>query len=199
MLQLVLREFYTKSTAWRDVVGPYPVTTDPYVGLNPVDQNRYLQFVLEAYLFPYEQSNSPQELIPLTRKPVGGTPQPPSRYYMERPDLMLLNPTPDKNYGTILFAYGALIPTTTAAILPDYAYTQHVDALMFGTLARLYGMPKKSWSSKEQQMENTRKFRMEILMARDIANRGYGPGNTSMRFPVFAGRGGSQVLPRATG
>lgn len=199
MLTLVLREFYTKSTGWRDLVGPYNVQTDPYVQLNPVDQNRQLQFVLHAYLFPWEGSDTPQPLVPQTRKPVGGSPQPPSRYYMETNDVMLLYPTPDKDYGNILFVYASLIPTSTAAILPNYAYTQHTDALMWGTMARLYAMKKRPWADKEMAMDFEKKYRREILIARDIANRGYGPGDTPFRFPHFAGRGGSQVLPRATG
>ena len=199
MLQLVLREFYTKSTAWRDVVGPYGVNTDPYIQLNPVDQNRQIQFVLQAYMQPFAGADSPMFLFPQARMPVGGSPSPPSLYFMRSNDVLMLHPYPDKNYGNVLWVYGALIPTTTAAILPNYAYTQHVDALQFGVLARLYAMKKRPWGDKELAAEFSKKFRQEILVARDIANRGMGPSDTPWRFPHFAGRGGSQVLPRATG
>jgi hypothetical protein len=196
-LALVLREFYTKSTAWRDNVGPYNINTDPYISLNPVDQNSELQFVLGAYLYPFNNSNTPQPLYPMPRKPIGGQPQPPNGYYMTSNDVMLLYPFPDQPYGPVLYVYAALIPTSTQAVLPNAAYTQHVDALQYGTLSRLYYMKKRPWSDKEEAGRLDRKFRQEILMARDIANRGNGPGDTPFVFPAFAGRGGSQMLPRS--
>jgi hypothetical protein len=198
-LALVLREFYTKSTAWRDTVGPYAISTDPFVELNPVDQNSLLQFVLGAYIYPFNNNNCPQWLTPLPYPPIGGNPSPPSRYWMKSNDVLVFYPVPDQNYGPLLYVYGALIPTTTKAILPNYAYTQHVDALQFGVMSRLYSMKKRPWGDKEEAARLDRKFRQEILMARDIANRGMGPNDTPFQFPNFAGRSASQMLPRAVG
>lgn len=199
-LGLVMREFYEKSTAYRDDVGPYLIQQGrPIVQLNPVSQDVRIQFVLGAYMFPYQGANEPQPLYPMARKPLGGSPQPPSRYYMQTMDQMLLYPTPDQTYGKILYVYAALVPLSTAVVLPDIAYTHHVDALQWGTMARLYAMSKKPWTDKQQAALYDRKYRQEILLRRDIANRGDGPADTPMQFPRFAGRGGSQVLPRATG
>lgn len=199
-LAQVLREFYTKSTAYRKDVGPYLIQQGRnIVQLNPVSQDERLQFVLSAYMFPYQGANEPQPLTPLTRKPIGGSPQPPSRFYMQTMDQMLLYPTPDQTYGKILFAYASIVPLSTAVVLPDMAYTHHLDALQWGTMARLYAMHKKPWSDKQQAQMYDKKYRQEILIWRDVANRGYGPADTRIQFPRFAGRGGSQVLPRATG
>jgi hypothetical protein len=199
-LGLVLREFYEKSTAFRDDVGPYLIQQGrSIVQLNPVSQDVRIQFVLDAYLFPYQGSDTPQPLAPLTRKPLGGSPQPPSSYYMQEMDQMLLYPTPDQTYGKILYVYAALVPLSTAVVLPDVAYTHHVDALQWGTMSRLLSMSKKPWTDKQQAAAYDRKYRQEIMLRRDIANRGSGPADTRIQFPLFAGRGGSQVLPRATG
>lgn len=199
-LAQVLREFYTKSTAWRDNVGPYTIKKlQDVVQLNPIDQNTRLQFVLNAWLFPFQGSNTPYPLTVLTRRPFGGTPQPPSRYYMDRMDYLRLWPVPDQSYGKILYVYASLVPLSTAVTLPDISYTHHLDALQWGTLARLYAMPKKPWTDKAMAAEMSRKYRQEILIWRDVANRGNGPADTQVQFPRFAGRGGSQVLPRATG
>lgn len=199
-LTRVLTDFYTKSTAWRANIGPYPINANiAEVDLNPVDQNTRLQFVLGAYMFPFDNSNRPIPLYPTVRQFVGGTPAEPSRYYMQTPDQMILYPTPDQNYGDILYVYGALIPTTLAAQLPDMSFTQHADALIWGCLARLYMMSKRPWSDKALGMDFEKKYRREILIYRDIANRGYGPADTGFRFPPFAGRSTSQVLPKAVG
>jgi len=79
------------------------------------------------------------------------------------------------------------------------SYTQHVDALIWGCLARLYMMSKRPWSDKALGMEFEKKYRREILIYRDIANRGYGPADTGFRFPPFAGRASSQIIPKAVG
>jgi hypothetical protein len=118
---------------------------------------------------------------------------------MQAPDQLLLYPIPDRSYGEILFVYASLVPTATSVMLPNYAYTQHVDGLQYGTMARLFEMKKRPWSDKEAAERYRKMFRMEILMARDIANRGYGPADTSFKFPRFGPIGMSQILPRATG
>lgn len=199
-LQRVLRDFYTRSTAWRDYLDPINVVGNiNEYDLNPLNQNYQVQFVLGAFLFPFAGSNEPLALGVSTRKLFGITPGPPARYYMQRPDQMILYPVPNVNYGPILNVYAALIPTNLAAILPDMSYTQHSEALIWGTLARLYAIPKRPWSDKELRDYYEKKYRMEILLYRDLANRGYGPADTAFRFPPFAGRSTSQVLPRASG
>ena len=200
VLTRVLNDFYTRSTAWRANIGPYPIQLGiDTISLNPVDQNTRLQFVLGAYMFPFNGANEPLPLYPTVRQFVGGTPAEPSRFWMRTPDEMVLYPTPDMSYGNILYIYAALVPTTLAAQLPDMSYTQHADALIWGCLARLYMMPKRPWSDKQLGMEFEKKYRREILIYRDIANRAYGPADTGFRFPPFAGRSTSQVLPKAVG
>ena len=199
-LQRVLNDFYTRSTAWRDYIGPINVLSGvSEIDLNPYTQNAQVQFVLGAFLFPYNGSNEPLGLGVTTRKLYGVTPGPPARYYMQRPDQLVLFPVPDTTYGPILNVYASIVPTTLAAILPNMSYTQHVDALVWGTLARLYAIPKRPWSDKELRDYYEKKYRQQIIMYRDIANRGYGASDTGFRFPPFAGKSGSQVLPRAAG
>jgi hypothetical protein len=196
-LTRVLNDFYTRSTAWRDTVGPYALNQNmPLIELNPVGQNERLQFVLGAYLMP-TQVDAPQPLPPATRMFVGGSPGPPSCYYMRRYDELLLYPAPDQTYGNILYVYAVLVPTTLSAQLPNMSYTHHSDGLIAGVLSRLYKIPKRPWSDKELAVDYDKQFRREIALARDQANRGYGPADSSTWFPPFAGRTGSQVLPRA--
>jgi hypothetical protein len=200
-LGLVLRDFYTKSTGWRDYITGYAVlANEAIVNLNPVDQNRRLQFVLGAFLFPWQGTNEPLPLAPLQKDIFGGSPQDtPYAFYMVKADVLKLYPTPNLYFGNILCVYAVIVPTTTQAILPDIAYTMHLDGLLYGTLARLLVMGKKPWSDRALGMDYERKYRREILIARDFANRGQGPADAWTKFPPFAGRGGSQLLPRATG
>ncbi|HEY5211795.1 MAG TPA: hypothetical protein VIJ38_02105 [Acidobacteriaceae bacterium] len=193
-LQDTLRHFYTMSTGWRDTVGPYNVgqgvgsQSNP-VQLNPVDQYKQVQFVLNAWLYPnLPGSNSPQALIPSARLLIGSDVGPPSRFFMMRPDLMQLYAVPDKNYGAILYAYAVLLPVVNTTKLPNIAITQHLDALMWGTMERLYRMKGKPWSDPVAAGDYHQMYNKEILLARDQANRAYSGVNTPAQFPPFAPR-----------
>ena len=199
-LQLVAKEFYTKSTGWRQLIGPYSVTENrDIIQLNPVDANSRVQFVLGAYLL-LTQTGGPTPLVPLVRPPSQSSngSNPPTSYFMQKPDVMQLYPFPSASRGKVLYIYACMAPTAAATVLPDIAYSHHVDGLIWGVLTRMMNMPKKNWTNKELAATYDRKYRQEIMIARDFANRGYGPSDTGMTFPNFAGRSGSQILPRAT-
>lgn len=193
-LQDTLRHFYTMSTGWRDVVGPYNVAqglgapSNP-VQLNPVDQYRQIQYVLNAFMYPGPNgAEFPQQLIGSARLLVGPDVAPPSRWFMIRPDLMQLYPVPDKTYGPILWVYAVLLPVVNTTRLPNIAITQHLDAIQWGCMARLYRMKGKPWSDPQAAMDYERMYRQEILKVRDEANRSYSGVDTPARFPPFAPR-----------
>jgi hypothetical protein len=193
-LQLVLREFYTKTAAWRQVVGPYQIARGlsniPYlVNLNPVDQYRQLQHVLDVWVYPSPggSTSARQFLRPSTRIIVGQDLGPPSTYFMQAPDLMQLYPAPDQVYGRVLYIYGIMLPVINTPQLPNLAITHHLDALMWGTQARMFGMKGKPWADKEMAMEYRKMFQRESLRLRDEANRAYAGTDTPIQFPPFAG------------
>lgn len=198
ILTRVLSDFYQRSTAWRVYVTEYPVTGgQQIVQLNPVDQNMMVQWVLDAFMYPFNGANYPTPLYPVQRQAYGATPAPPTQYYMQSPDVMWLYPIPDKDYGKVLNIYASVTPTNLSAQLPDMSYTHHLDSLLYGVLSRLYLMSKRPWSDKDLGMMYEKKFRQDVMQFRDVANRGYGPADTRMIFPSFAGRTGSQQYPRA--
>jgi hypothetical protein len=57
-----------------------------------------------------------------------------------------LAPIPDAAYA--LTAQVALMPLPTSTVLNDDLWNRHSDAIIDGTLYRLYRMPNKSWSSQ---------------------------------------------------
>jgi hypothetical protein len=198
-LARVLVDFYTRSTAWRVILGPLAVNAgQDIIELNPVDQDARLQFVLGAYRRP-SNVQYPQ-ILPASPVPIiGGNPGPPCSYTMERFDRLKLWPVPDQDYGKTLFVWASLVPTTMISILPDMSYTHHLEGLTSGLLSRLYGIPKRPWSDNGLAAQHNKIYRQEVAIARDEARRGYGPADAWTRFPRFAGRAGSQMLPRASG
>jgi hypothetical protein len=188
-LSLVLRHFYTESTGWRAPVGPYSVTAgiqDIY--LNPVDQDTQIQFVLQAYLYPFPSaaSNTKQYLPPSTQQVLTSIPGPPVSYFMFTGDQMQLQPVPDQTYGAVLYVIAALCPTAGATNLPDITFTHHLDGILAGLFARLYRMPKKPWTDLKGASDYQRTYMQELLKARDFAIRGQGSADVPFVFPAFA-------------
>jgi hypothetical protein len=194
-----LNDFYTRSTAWRVILGPLAINPgQEIIDLNPVDQDARVQFVLGAYRRPSDVQYP--QILPASPVPIlGGQPGPPCSYWMHRYDQLRLWPTPDKSYGKTLFVWASLVPTTLVAILPDMSYTHHLEGLSSGVLARLYSIPKRPWTDQGLAASHNKIYRQEIALARDESRRGYGPADAWTRFPRFAGRAGSQILPRASG
>lgn len=196
-LLLTLKDFYTFTTGWRKVLGPYSVNQNQdTVYLNPVDQNSQLQFVHRAWLYPFMSGNARQFLAPAARKVVGNDKNPPSSFFMQAPDELVLYPVPDKAYGKVLYCEASLIPTTSAAQLPNVTFTHHVDAILNGLYARMYKMPQKSWTDKALAADYAKEYRKGRLVWRNFAERNYGPRDVPTLFPPFAGRG-SQNLTKA--
>ena len=197
MIQQVLREFYTMSTGWRQIIGPYNIGANiTQVQFNPVDQYSSVLNIFEVYLYPNATGGtSKQKLFLDTTQMLGTDTGPPTRIWMQTPDTGILYPNPDKNYGTILYARASLKPVINTTQLPPIATEQHLDGLVSGVLARLYSMPGKPFTNERAAQEHRRTFKREILLARDYANRQYGSADSPRLFPDFAGRG-SQRLNR---
>lgn len=187
----VLRDFYTNAGAWREVIGPYKLSAGRNtINLNPVDQYSQLQYVSEVWIYPsFQGGNDRQFLRPSTRKLVGTDVSPtPLWYYMPTPDIMEIYPVPTVTLGQVLYVFGMLTPLTNTARLPNMSTTHHLDALMWGTLARMYRMAKKPWTDMTLAAYYEKEYRREKLRWRDVANRQNSNGTPQWRYPSFAGR-----------
>ena len=196
-LQLTLRDFYVTGTAWRKVLGPYSINANvDTIQLNPVDQYSAIVLILDAWFFPIPggSTNAKQRVIWSPRKIVGTDTGPPVYGWMQDLDHMVLYPVPNQSYGNSLYVYAALRPVINSTQLPTMSTEDHLDALVQGTLARLHRIPKRPWTDARLAAEYQKMYTREKLMWRDIANRGYGPGDTPVQFPQFAGRGSQRAF-----
>lgn len=189
-----IREFYTNSGAWREVIGPYNVSAlQQVLHVNPVDQYSQFQYVLNAFIFPSTPGgNQEQPMRPSPRRLFGLSYQNPGPYplwyWMETPDRMHLYPPPQNSLGKTLWVYGILLPLVNTPRLPPIATTHHLDALVWGTLWRMYMMPKKPWTDATLASQYRKEFKREMLRWRDVANRSYSNATAPWTFPSFAGR-----------
>jgi hypothetical protein len=185
-LHRAMKDFYMRSTAWREIVGPYNVLQSvAEISLNPVDSTTRVVHVFDAFLQLSADDRRPLEK--LTRPPFPiSVPGEPRKVFLIEPYTVQLEPVPSTTLGNVLYAYVALTPAEDAAVFPDIALTHHFEGILVGAYARLYAHPGKPYSSPELALYYQREFARRISSARDMANRAHSNADAPFRFPFFA-------------
>jgi hypothetical protein len=81
------------------------------------------------------------------------------------------------------------VTTTPDTLTLPYAALNHLDALTEGTLAKLFAMPDKPWSSTEHATYHHAEYRSALFQAREAIRAGRAHGSIEAprwRFPRFA-------------
>lgn len=179
-LILAAREFYEQSHAWRVVVGPKNLKAGKklYV-MSPYDA--YSDIV---HVFGVELEGRP--LRAYNRRPAGTEPvsDRPTGFYLDEPDNVRLWPTPQVAVDNGLTFYVALTPKQTVTHLPRMAMSLHYEALLDGTLGRLYNHPAKPYTDPLRANYHLRRFRAAISEFRARAREGY-VNTPGWSFPKF--------------
>lgn len=184
-LQATVADFYQRTLAWRDTVGPFTVNADDeFVYLNPIDNYANVIHTIEAYI--QKSDNDKRGLGVLTRPPYLRTPAEPDSFFCAEPYTLQLSPRPLSSLGAVLYVYAALTPIKNADRLPQIAVSHHFEAILAGAISRLASIPNKPWTDGQLAEMKRREYRRGIVEARDAANRGYSASaDTPFRFPRF--------------
>ena len=172
------REFYRTSTAWREVVENVFFADDVYA-YTVVPQNPESEVIQVTSV---EVNGRP--LAPKSERPLGergdGTP---TLWFPTGLDTIEIWPTPEQ-YDDEVRVRAILIPTDDAVTLPDVAYAKHYEALLDGTLGRLYGHPAKPYSNPALAEYHLRRFRNAIGAAKGEQIQG-GFAGQNWQFPRY--------------
>jgi hypothetical protein len=177
-LVLAAREFYEQSTAWRVVIGPRDLTAD---------KKRYVMSPYDAYanivrVLGVEFSGNP--LPAIYRKPPKDDSTSVLGYWLDGADHVCLWPVPKTTVEDALTFYVALTPKQTVTTLPQIAASHHYDALLDGTLGRLYSHPAKAYSDLVRAQYHLKRFRSAIGKYAGLAKQGMA-GAQSWSYPRF--------------
>lgn len=183
-LNAAVREFYIRSQAWREQIGPFNVYQDTdLVWLNPVDPYSNVLQVRGAWL---QIDNVTYPLEPNTTRVTTPQTGQPMKFSTPDPYVLRLWPTPDKSYLEQLWIDTSLVPLPDATRLPNIASSHHFEPILEGALSRLYAIPNKPWTDPALAMVYLQSFKRRCVQWRDHAGRGYGPADVPFRFPAFA-------------
>lgn len=174
------REFYEQSFAWRVLVAPKTMRANKVrYSMSPYDAYTNIVGVMGVEL-------EGQPLARTARQPryFDRTADRPTHYWLESPDYVRLYPTPTSTLEDSLAFYVALTPKQSVTHLPRIALSHHYDAILDGTLGRLFSHPAKPYSNPSLAQYRLQRFRAAIGKYAALAKQGYAQA-PSWGFPRF--------------
>lgn len=185
-LILACREFFEQSRAWRAALGPENIIANQntYM-LSPLNSTTDVVAVVGVFIngIPIDPiiqrpanngGNSPP--VPTNDQPFG--------YYLLRPDVLALYPTPAKSLPQALQVQCALKPKSSVNQVPHIAVTNFYDAILAGVLYRLLNQPSKPYTNMMLSKEFESRFRTLTGVYAAAAKTGFNNG-ASWRYPRF--------------
>lgn len=150
--RLAMREFFERSLAWTKEVESVTIPTgDTAIQVDDGDANTEVIAVLDMKIGT--SADGYQRLTPLARMPdkIEGTESTPWSWYVaSNPDEFKLHPYQSGSTSKDLRVFVGLMPALDVAVndltLPRQITLKYKDAILNGTLARLYMQPSKPYS-----------------------------------------------------
>jgi hypothetical protein len=189
-LILACREFFAESFAWQADQGPIPVVA----GQNTYQLSPFNSYTDTVGILQVNANGLP--LRPIWKRPALltsgggdntlGTSDLPTGFYMLRPDIIAIFPTPitPLPQPVTLQVRCALKPKTTVEQVPLIAQTHFYEAILAGLLYRLLNQPAKPYTNMELSMYYEKRFRSYIGEYAAKAKTGFN-GASSWFYPGF--------------
>lgn len=177
-------DFCEKTAAVRYLAGPEPVPANTAsVALCSTNRQLEITMVLRAYLNDEELAPTPADLV---RYPAPQTTKPTSYTYAKQgcDTQVILNAFADEDYT--LTAEVVVKPTRTAESVPEELFEKWVDAIVAGTLARIYMIPGQPFSAPDAGAYQQARYARMVHNARIDASHGRLRGSLTVKLRPFA-------------
>ena len=173
-LKLAIRDFFQRTKSWRAYLGPFTVSAnEDSLCLNPVDAYSNVIQVLQVVRNGSALQHIDEKAVPRTFRTETNS-RNPARYYLEPYDTIILSPSPAEDVDE-LYVTAALTPRLRADNrIPQWVIDQHYEAILAGTLQRLYQEPDKAYSNTRSAEYWGSRYRSEMVRSRSLAIKNYG-------------------------
>lgn len=153
-----LREFFTKTLAWRTTLSFASIAAEAQTALNPGADLE----VFDAAQCWYGEAKLIKGTEPQrnTELGVGATTADPKYFWIKDVNSLVVSPTAAA--GTTLKLLSIVRPTQLAATVDDAILSKYGDMIEFGALAYLLRMAKKPWTDYGAAQANDDKFQFDI-------------------------------------
>lgn len=181
-LRNTLRDFFYQSTCWRREIGPYHLRAGRGdVPMDPVDANTDV-------CFPHRVWYDKRELRPSAPMAYSEdlSDDGPSFFFATEPGVLQVWPAPKQTKLNSIRVLASLLPERQAIQVPKMLISHFFDVIVDGTLARLFSMPSRPFSSPDLAVYHQKKYLAGVSRARQSADRGFTQAAPHWRFPRFA-------------
>lgn len=184
--ELVIKDFFLRTKAWRDFLGPlFAIADIGTISLNPVDADSNVIMVLEVTRngIPLAHSNP----AAFTRNYANtSNSHTPTAYYTNPYHTIHLVPTPVVDVENIYVSV-ALIPRLTSDHrIQDWVVDQHYEPILAGILQRMYQEPAKVYTNVTLAEYWGKKYRAELARATAVADQNYQTSPHPWSYPTWS-------------
>jgi hypothetical protein len=189
-LENAMREFFIESQAWQEELGPYDIVQNTDLELDDLEQ---LQDDEISVAYVKEVRVGEWYATPITKDPgpvdeVSAEERSDLYYYCPQPNVIHFEPPMDGDLSGITYVRAVLRPKNCRSIIPDYVGTHFFEAIIDGTLGKLYAYNSDfPFSDTTAAGYHLRRFRTHIVQWKDQANRKFTTADAAWRFPQSGG------------
>lgn len=186
-LKLVVKDFFQRTKAWQTYTGPWTALADDgTITLNPIDSTSAVIQVLTVVrngspLTPVSPRSVPFLIVNDT-----SSSKSPSRYYTEPYDVIKLFPVPSEDVEDIYVGVALTPRLHCDNHIEQWVIDQCYEAVLAGTLQRLYQEPSKVYSNAASAEYWGKRYRSELARSRSVASQNYAQTANPWSYPTWS-------------
>lgn len=179
-IRRVLREFFKRTTVWREVFEFNTTAGAPTAAYALQPTTGVVAAVLDVsangrHIHPVpEESRDPR-----------ATPAVPTGWYSLIPQVLVLYPKPNGITPIRVEAAITVAPDGEDRTFPTDVFTEHAEALGFGVVGAMMMMPGKPWTQRDSSLTYSRLFGSAIRDTRGKLRDGGQPNQSTFSGPRF--------------
>lgn len=181
-IRRVLREFYRRTTLWRETF-EFATTTDRTYLLTPTSGN--VHSVLSVSVDGQRIDPLPESRQPTPAQIAAMDPGVPCAWYSNYANMLSLDPTPTA--GIPISAVGVItIPLDLATTqFPEETYNDFCEPIAAGVIGEMMNMPGKPWTQEKSAGRFSGTFVRTVIATRAKLRDGGQPNVSTLRGPRF--------------
>lgn len=178
-IRRALREFYKRTTLWRESFTFETAPDQPTYLLQPTNGmiHSILSVVCEGNPLPV----APEHMRP----PATANGSRPTGWFSTHPNLLSLTPKPDAEYTIVLEAVNTITLDNSVTEFLEETYNEYAEAIASGVVGNMMLMPGKPWTQKDSAAIYIGQFIRTVIATRAKLRDGGQPNASTIRGPRY--------------
>lgn len=181
-IRRVLREFYRRTTLWRETFNFVTTTAQSYL-LTPAAGSVHSVFSVAVEGTPI--GVLPENMQPTPAQVAAQTASTPTNWFTRYANQVSLNPKPTAGINITVEAIITLSLDNGIVVFPEDTYTQYCEQIAAGVIGEMMKMPGKPWTQDKAARDYSGMFVRTVIAVRAKLRDGGQPNASKLYGPTF--------------